>query len=423
MTPARQTMRVTDFDVAVIGGGPAGATAAEHLARQGRSVLLVNREGRIKPCGGAIPPRAIRDFAIPDSQIVARARAARIIAPSGKSVNMPVDGNGYVGMVDRDRFDPWLRERAQRAGAAVRDCQFETLTDNPDGTVTLKLRPRGAAEHVENLGGESVPGESVPGESVPGESVTVRFVIGADGARSQVARQGVSRSREPVSVFAYHEIVDAPDPSPAYDPASCDVIYDGRYSPDFYAWVFPHGQKASIGVGSAHKGFSLRGAIRSLRSATGLDTASTVRTEGAPIPLKPRNVWDNRRNVILAGDAAGCVAPASGEGIYYALLGGQYAAEAVEEALQTGSARALASARRRFMSEHGRVFFALGLLQRFWYASDKRREQFVKLCADPEIQELTWQAYMNKELVRRRKASHLRIFMKDLANLLGLARA
>jgi geranylgeranyl reductase len=398
-------MTETLYDVAVIGGGPAGATAAERLARQGHSVLLVNREGRIKPCGGAIPPRAIRDFDIPDSQIVARARAARIIAPSGKAVHMPVDAGGYVGMVDRDRFDPFLRERAASAGAERLDAVFETLEQTDAGLARVTLR------------------DNAPGAGRAARTILARQVIGADGARSQVARIGLPGSPEPKSVFAYHEIIEAPQPSGAYDPSTCDVIYDGRWSPDFYAWVFPHGDKASIGLGSAHKGFELRRATRELRAAIGLTDAPTVRHEGAPIPLKPRKVWDNRRNILLAGDAAGVVAPASGEGIYYALLGGQYAAEAVDVALRTGDARALATARRRFMSEHGKVFFALGLLQYFWYANDKRREQFVKLCADPEIQELTWQAYMNKQLVRRRKASHLRIFMKDLANLLGFARA
>ena len=72
-----------EFDVIVVGGGPSGATAAADLARMGRSVLLLDRAGRIKPCGGAVPPRLMEEFAIPDSLLVARARSARMVAPSG----------------------------------------------------------------------------------------------------------------------------------------------------------------------------------------------------------------------------------------------------------------------------------------------------------------------------------------------------
>ncbi|HAE02829.1 MAG TPA: geranylgeranyl diphosphate reductase, partial [Rhodospirillaceae bacterium] len=72
------------YDVVVIGGGPCGATAADDLARAGRSVLLLDKAGRIKPCGGAIPPRLVKDFNIDERQLVAKVRGARIISPSDR---------------------------------------------------------------------------------------------------------------------------------------------------------------------------------------------------------------------------------------------------------------------------------------------------------------------------------------------------
>ena len=100
-------------DVVGVGGGPSGATAAADLARAGRNVVLLDRAGRIKPCGGAIPPRLMKDFAVPESVLVGHAKAARMIAPSNRAVDMPIEG-GFVGMVDRGEFDEWLRERGRR---------------------------------------------------------------------------------------------------------------------------------------------------------------------------------------------------------------------------------------------------------------------------------------------------------------------
>jgi geranylgeranyl reductase len=98
------------------------------------------------------------------------------------------------------------------------------------------------------------------------------------------------------------------------------------------------------------------------------------------------------------------------------------AARALDRCLVTRNAHALREARREFMSAHGRVFWVLGLLQKFWYVNDRRRERFVKMCRDPDVQRLTWEAYMHKKLVRRSPMAHVRVFFKDLAHLLGFAK-
>jgi geranylgeranyl reductase len=207
-----------------------------------------------------------------------------------------------------------------------------------------------------------------------------------------------------------------------YDGTRCDVFYQGKLSPDFYGWIFPHGDTLSIGTGSADKGFSLRHAVALLREASGLGNAEVLRREGAPLPMKPLKRWDNGRDVVLAGDAAGVVAPASGEGIYYAMYGGELAALAVEKLLLTGDRRSLQLARKQFMKAHRNVFTVLGIMQWFWYSSEKRRERFVKICEDRDVQRLTFESYMNKELARKDPMAHVRIFFKDMAHLLGFAR-
>ena len=395
------TAQEASFDVVVVGGGPAGATAAADLARQGRKVLLLERAFRIKPCGGAIPPRLIEDFDIPQHLLVARISSARMVSPSSAKVDMST--GTYVGMVDREVFDPWLRQRARDAGADVRVGVFRSLRYRGDGAVALTYTDK-------------------QGDGAPVE-VIARAVIGADGAKSNVAKQCIPGAEEVPCVIAYHEIVESPAASDGdFDGARCDVWFQGKFSPDFYGWVFPHGAKTSVGMGTADPDFSLKEATRGLRAATGLEDAKTIRREGAPIPLKPLKRWDDGRNVVLAGDAAGVVAPASGEGIYYAMLGGRLAARAAEDFLVSGDPRALKSARKSFMREHGRVFWILGIMQKFWYSSDKRRERFVSMCKDPDVQFLTWEAYTKKRLVRARPAAHARIFFKDLAHLFGLVR-
>ena len=387
------------YDVFIVGGGPSGATAADDLARAGKRVALLDRSGRIKPCGGAIPPRAIADFDIPMSQIVAQITTARMISPTGRAVDIPIE-NGYVGMVDREDFDEFLRDRAASHGANRLTGTFLRIERDVEGT------------HV-------VWRDKATGEE---RRSATTLVIGADGARSNVARAEVPGGDKIPYVIAYHEIIKAPPANDVYDPDRCDVIYDGRISSDFYGWVFPHGKHASVGMGTEINGADLKKATADLRAMSGLSDCETIRREGAPIPLRPMDRWDNGRDVVLAGDAAGVVAPSSGEGIYYAMVGGRVAATAAQAALASGRAKDLKLARKLFMREHKTVFRVLRQMQDAYYKSDERRERFVSLCHDIDVQRLTFEAYMNKKLVAARPMAHIKIGIKNMLHLTGLVR-
>jgi geranylgeranyl diphosphate/geranylgeranyl-bacteriochlorophyllide a reductase len=101
-------------------------------------------------------------------------------------------------------------------------------------------------------------------------------------------------------------------------------------------------------------------------------------------------------------------------------VGGRVAATAALASLASGRVRDLALARKLFMKEHKTVFRVLRSMQDAYYRSDERRERFVSLCHDTDVQRLTFEAYMNKKLVAARPLAHIKIGIKNLAHLLRL---
>ena len=195
-----------NYDVAIIGGGPSGATAAFELAGRGLAVLLIDRDGRIKPCGGAVPPILLREFDIPDYLLECRVTSARMVSPADKRVDMDI--GGFVGMVDRGKFDPWLRERAAAAGATRVTGYFEEVARDAKGGLLVRYRDGGKQGDL--------------------KTAAVKSVVGADGAASKVRKQVFDKQEKMKHVFAYHEIVRSPDGcTPEFDPERCDVYYQG----------------------------------------------------------------------------------------------------------------------------------------------------------------------------------------------------
>jgi len=102
------------------------------------------------------------------------------------------------------------------------------------------------------------------------------------------------------------------------------------------------------------------------------------------------------------------------------MAGGRVAATVAPACLESGKARDLMIARKFFMREHKNVFRALRAMQDAYHISDERRERFVSLCHDVEVQKLTFEAYMNKKLVSKRPLANIKIGIKSVAHLMRL---
>jgi geranylgeranyl reductase len=142
--------------VLVVGANIGGSVAAGDLAAAGWDVTLIERDlARKKPCGGAIPPKAMSEFGIPESIIERKTRRAVVIGPNGSEVSMAVRGtkprpDDYIIMVTREVLDRTMREKATKAGAELREASFVSHEETANG-VRVKLRYRDGREEIENF--------------------------------------------------------------------------------------------------------------------------------------------------------------------------------------------------------------------------------------------------------------------------------
>jgi geranylgeranyl reductase len=169
------------MDVIIVGANIGGSVAAGDLAASGHNVVMLERDlARKKPCGGAIPPKAISEFGVPARIVERKTKRAVVIGPSGSEVGMDVRGtkareDDHICMVTREKLDRAMREKAQDAGADLREATFLSHEEDARGKVHVRVRYRGGRE----------------------ETLVADALVGADGAGSAVAKSCGRQSNTP----------------------------------------------------------------------------------------------------------------------------------------------------------------------------------------------------------------------------------
>jgi flavin-dependent dehydrogenase len=329
-------------DVAVVGGGPAGAVVAALLASAGREVVLVERvpAWRWRACGVFASPAAgsaLRAIGLPDADLTRAARpipAMRVETPGGVHIRLTYRARGDASGTtatgfDRQALDSCLLERARRASVDVRPGIGGTSVDLP-----------GRAGH---------PGPGVivhvAGDGVP---IAARVVVGADGLRSLVARSaGVSRPSPLGRRIGLTFHVEDPWGSSAHD-ARMVVIDDG------YVGLAPvPGGRLNVGIvlgqrwADALRKEGAAAVVARILPALPPDDRGPARwapmdeIEGAS-PVGHRVSRRAGAGWLLVGDAAGFLDPFTGEGLHRAIVSAELAAGVIDEALRAPDGRAAA---------------------------------------------------------------------------------
>lgn len=313
----------SNYDILIVGGGPAGALAAKTAAEAGNSVCLIEKRPAIGTpvrCAEGIGKELLREFIKPDPRwISAEIERARLIAPNGTTISLEQDraGNEVGYVLDRKVFDRELVWQAAEAGADV------------------VVKTRATAPILAN---GAVRGAKVLSVGTPAE-IRADVVIAADGTEAQFARRAGLDTTVPLREMmscAQYLITDID-----IDAGSTDFYLGNEVAPEGYLWVFPKGERtANVGIGIS--GRKSRDGTRAKDYldrfvAKNLPGGKTIECIAGGVPVcrpLPCTVGDG---LLVVGDAARVVDPLTGGGIGNAMFTGRLAARVASECISAGN--------------------------------------------------------------------------------------
>nr|WP_315149976.1 geranylgeranyl reductase family protein [uncultured Flavobacterium sp.] len=294
------------FDVAIIGSGPAGASAAFELSKSGISTVIIEKETlpRYKTCGGGLVYRGFKMMPFDISSVVEKEFYSIDTYFSQKHPCLTTKRDKpIVSMVMRDTFDNLIVENAKNNGVTL--LQNHKVLD-----ITF-----GETQTIHTTEGD----------------VTAKFIIAADGALSPIAKiAGWKETRTLIPALEYEVEVSASD----FERLAKDVRFDIDAIPYGYGWCFPKKNHLSIGVGvivKTNKKINLKQYYADYLKKLGITETLSEVGHGFVIPVSPRTDSFVQKNVFLIGDAAGLADPLVAEGISNAILSGMQAAQAIIE--------------------------------------------------------------------------------------------